>query len=84
MRCRRAGTGARDCYNRAVLRAGRRPIGIAILALLFAMGLGLSHAPLDLGELRLGGVSVLWWYTVVVAPSLAALATAVILLRRND
>lgn len=73
-----------DCYNRAVLRAGRRRVGIAVLALLFAGALGLSHAPLDLGGLRVGGVSILWWYAVVVAPSLAAPVTAMVLLRSRD
>ena len=78
--------GAResDCYNRAVLRAGRRRIGIVILTLLFAVALGLAHAPLDLGGLRIAGVSVLWWYALVVAPSLAALSVAVLLFRSGD
>ena len=59
-------------------------MGTMILALLFAVALGLAHAPLDLGGVRIAGVSVLWWYALVAAPSLAALATAVLLSRSGD
>lgn len=54
---------------------------MAILVALYAMVLILAYAPLDLGSVRAGGVSVLWWYAFVVAPALGALITAGLLLR---
>lgn len=64
--------------------AGRRGTGIAILIALFAVGLALAHAPLDLGAVRLAGVAVLWWYAFAAAPVAGALVTAALLSRRRD
>jgi hypothetical protein len=69
------------CYNRAVSGGGGRCVGIVILTLLFAVALILAHAPLDLGSVRVAGVSVLWWYTFAMAPALAVLTTVVLLPR---
>jgi hypothetical protein len=69
------------CYNRAVSGGGGRRVGIVILTLLFAVALILAHAPLDLGSVRVAGVSVLWWYTFAMAPALAVLTTVVLLPR---
>jgi hypothetical protein len=45
---------------------------MAILIALFAIALALTLAPFELGRIRLGGVGLLWWYSVVVAPATAA------------
>ena len=68
-------------YNRAVPRADGRRIGIAILAVLLAVGLALGHAPFELGNLRVAGVSLLWWYAFGIAPTLAAVTAAFLLWR---
>lgn len=57
---------------------------MAILIGLFATGLGLAHAPLDVGSVRLAGVSLLWWYAFAVAPMAGALVTVSALFRRRD
>ena len=36
----------------------------------------IATLPNQIGAIRLGGVSVLWWYTGVVAPMLAVLIAA--------
>lgn len=61
---------------------GRR-IGIAIFAILLALALALAHAPFDLGNLRVAGVSLLWWYAFVLAPAAAAVTAARLLWRRD-
>jgi hypothetical protein len=75
------GARAGDCYNRAVSPAGRRRVGIVVLTLLFAAAVLLSHGPFDLGSIRVEGVNVLWWYALGLAPALAVLTAAVLLLR---
>ena len=71
-------------YNRAVLIAGGRRTGVVILVVLFAIALALPQAPFDLGTLRLAGVGLLWWYTLVIAPAAAVLGVAALLLRWSD
>lgn len=52
-----------------------RRVAVRALLALVAGALVLSLAPLDVAAIRLGPLSLLWWYTAVVAP-LAALAIA--------
>lgn len=44
----------------------------ALLGLL-AAALVLAHAPLEIGAIRIAGVSVLWWYVTAVGPAAAVL-----------
>jgi hypothetical protein len=60
---------------------GGRRVGLVVLVLLFGAALVLSDPTLDLGSVRVGGVSVLWWYAFVVGPTLVVLATVALLLR---
>jgi hypothetical protein len=55
--------------------AGARRAGTVVLLILFALGLLLAQAPLQLGAVRLAGMSLLWWYTAVAAPLVAVLVT---------
>jgi len=41
----------------------------------------LTVAPYEVGTIRLAGVSLLWWYGLVVAPAAAVLVTVVALVR---
>lgn len=50
--------------------ANRRCVAVTVLLLLVA-GL-LLQMPLGLSTIRLGPLSVLWWYAVLVAPAVAA------------
>ena len=59
---------------------GRR-IGIAALLVLLAIAPLLALAPAAPGAVRVGGVSLLWWYAALVAP-LIATALAIVLLVR--
>jgi len=58
--------------------ADRRHAGILAVLLLLAGGLALAVLP-GPGSARVFGVSLLWWYCVVVAPLLALLAAIVAL-----
>jgi len=58
--------------------ADRRYAGILAVLLLLAGGLALAVLP-GPGGARVFGVSLLWWYCVVVAPLLALLAAIVVL-----
>lgn len=61
--------------------AGRR-IGIVVVLLLLAGAGALATLPLEAGAVRVGSLSILWWYSVVAAPVLAAAVTVAVLLRR--
>ena len=56
-------------------------VAIAIVFVLLGGVTVLTMAPFELGTIRLAGVSLLWWYGVVVVP-LVAVATAVLTLVR--
>jgi hypothetical protein len=60
---------------------GRR-VGIAALLVLLAFAPVLALAPAAPGAVRIAGVSLLWWYTGLVAP-LAATTLAIVLLVRE-
>ena len=61
----------------------RRRAGIVALQALLGPALMLAVAPSQLAAIRLGGVSVLWWYSAVFAPVLAVVATVVTLPTRT-
>jgi hypothetical protein len=61
--------------------AGGRRAGIAILVVLYAIALVLACAPFDLGQLRVGGVSLLWWYAFAMGPATATVAASLLLWR---
>ena len=52
--------------------ANRRRGAMATLLALLGGGLIVATAPMHLGEIRIGGVSVLWWYATLIAPLSAA------------
>lgn len=54
----------------------------ALLGLL-AVALGLAHTPLEIGAIRIAGVSALWWYVTAVAPALAIVLAALAARRRS-
>jgi len=62
--------------------ARRRAIGA--LLLLLAVAPLLALAPSAPGAVRLVGVSLLWWYTGLVAPLAATVITVAILWRRGE
>ncbi len=54
-----------------------------VLLALIAGAAFLAHGPLALGSVRLGGVSLLWWYATVAAPLVAIGAVVAALLVRE-
>jgi hypothetical protein len=48
---------------------------IVLLLALVLGGLVLALAPLDVGAVRLAGVSVLWWYAAVLVPLVGVAVT---------
>jgi hypothetical protein len=65
-----------------MFEARRRAIG-ALLVLLAVAPL-LALAPSAPGAVRLAGVSLLWWYTGLIAPLAATAITIAILWRRGE
>jgi hypothetical protein len=57
-------------------------VGIVIVLVLLAGAAGLALLPFGAGAVRVGGLSVAWWYAALLAPSTATLVTTVVLLRR--
>ena len=62
--------------------AKRRRTTITALLSVLGGGFVVALAPMQLGEVRLGGVSVLWWYAAMLGP-LAAAAVALLGLARR-
>jgi membrane protein implicated in regulation of membrane protease activity len=62
--------------------AGRR-IGIVVVLLLLAGAGALATLPRGAGALRVGALSVLWWYAALLAPSLAVAVTVAVLVPRR-
>ena len=62
---------------------GRRT-AIAVLLVLLAGAPLLALAPAAPGAVRVAGVSLLWWYTGLVAPLLATAITITVLVRRGE
>jgi hypothetical protein len=61
--------------------AGRR-IGIVVVLLLLAGAGVLATLPRGAGAMRVGGLSLLWWYAGLVAPAAAVAVTATVIQRR--
>jgi hypothetical protein len=62
----------------------RTPQNVAITMVFLLLG-GVSlltMAPFELGTIRLAGVSLLWWYGLVVVPAVVVGATIATLIRR--
>jgi hypothetical protein len=59
---------------------GRRTAIAALLVLLVGAPL-LALAPAAPGAVRVAGVSLLWWYTGLVAPVLATVIAMIVLVR---
>ena len=49
------------------------------MLVLLAVGAGLAFLPFGVSTVRVGGLSVLWWYAGVVAPCTAVAVTTVVL-----
>jgi hypothetical protein len=62
---------------------GRRTAIAALLVLLVGAPL-LALAPAAPGAVRVAGVSLLWWYTGLVAPLLATAIAVVVLVRDGE
>jgi hypothetical protein len=62
---------------------GRRT-AIAVLLVLLAGAPLLALAPAAPGAVRVASVSLLWWYTGLVAPLLATAITLAVLVRRVE
>ena len=62
---------------------GRR-LGIAALLVLLAVAPVLALAPAAPGAVRVAGVSLLWWYTALIAPLAATALTIAILVRDGE
>ena len=61
----------------------RTPHGWAVMMVFVLLGgvTVLTMAPFELGTIRLAGVSLLWWYGVVVVPVVAVGTAALALVR---
>ena len=68
---------------RAVPTVAGRRIGIVVVLVLLAGAGSLATLPHGAGGMRVGSLSVLWWYAAVVAPLVAAAVTSGVLLRRS-
>ena len=55
-------------------------VAITVMLLLLGSGILLTLAPYEVGTIRLAGVSLLWWYGVVVAPVVTVAVTTAALL----
>jgi hypothetical protein len=62
---------------------GRRTAIAALLVLLVGAPL-LALAPAAPGAVRVAGVSLLWWYTGLVAPLVATAIAVVVLVRGGE
>ena len=62
--------------------SGARHRAIAALLVLLAIAPLLALAPFAPGAVRLAGVSLLWWYTGLIAPLAATLIVVTLLWRR--
>ena len=62
--------------------SGARHRAIVALLVLLAIAPLLALAPLAPGAVRLAGVSLLWWYTGLIAPLAATLIVVTRLWRR--
>jgi hypothetical protein len=59
---------------------GRR-LGIAALLVLLVVAFVLTLTPAAPGAVRIAGVSILWWYTALIAPLVTTAITIALLVR---
>jgi len=59
---------------------GRR-IAVIVLVLLLVLPPLATVLPGSPGAVRVGGITLLWWYAALLGPLLAAVVAAVVLLR---
>ena len=71
-------------YNPAVVQVDRRRTASGILLALVAIAVLLTQLPLDVAAMRLGALSLLWWYAGVAGPVVATVITLAALLDRNS
>jgi membrane protein implicated in regulation of membrane protease activity len=62
--------------------AGRR-VGIIIVLVLLLGAAALALLPFGAGAVRVGRLSVVWWYAAAVAPIIAVLVTIAVSLRQR-
>ena len=62
--------------------SGARRRAIVALLVLLAIAPLLALAPFAPGAVRLAGISLLWWYTGLIAPLTATLIVVTLLWRR--
>jgi len=70
-------------YDRPVSGARIRRIAVAALVLLVVLAIVLPVVPGTPGTLRLGGVSLFWWYGAVAAPLLCTVIALGALISRS-
>jgi len=58
-----------------------RRVGIVIVLVLLAIAAVLALLPFGASAVRVGGLSVMWWYAAVVAPVIAVVVTIGALVR---
>lgn len=61
---------------------GRR-VGIVTIVLLLVGAVVLGVLPFGAGAVRVGGLSLLWWYAAVLAPALAVVVTVAVLVHER-
>jgi hypothetical protein len=76
-------TPVSGCYNRAVVTGDLRRVVLLTLLAVVAIAIVLSVAPRHLAAVRVGGVSLLWWYATL-APLVAGTAVAALLWRARS
>ena len=66
------------------MQVDRRRTASGILLSLVAIGVLLMQLPLDVAAMRLGALSLLWWYAGVAGPVVATVITLVALFDRSS
>src|SRR5262245_21550748 len=56
----------------------RRRVGLTVMLTLLIIGVLLSVLPAQAGAIRFAGVSVLWWYAIVLAPGIGGVVGLVV------
>jgi len=62
-------------YNSVVVPVDRRRTASGILLAVVAVAVVLTQLPLDVAAMRLGALSLLWWYAGVASPVVATVIT---------
>ncbi len=59
-------------------------VATATILVLLGGGVALTVAPFEIGTIRLAGVSLLWWYGVILAPLIAVAVTVAAIARGGE